>query len=157
MDAISATANVVAIVGFLGESCQFIISFLRGVSDAPKDIQSHDITLRALHAVFQRIQALCVDNAPTLQFSPGFSNRLEEWMEDFKNIEAKLHSAEQRCRKEKRARMWARMRWALSSEHWLGKFFLRAQLYHHVISLELTLLLTSAPLCELYTMGLIYL
>lgn len=155
MEAVSVTANVVAIVGLLGESCKFIISFLRGVSDAPEDIRSHDITLRALYTAFQRVHTLCAHDAPILKFSHDFSNSLGEWMVDFKNIEAKLHSAEQQCRKGKRARTWARMRWSLSSEHWLGKFFVRVQQYHHVISLELMLLLTSVLPPELYTMRLI--
>lgn len=70
MDPFSATANVVAIIGFLGESCQFIITFLRGFLDAPEDIRSHNITLRALHEVFRRVHALCADDTSTLRFSP---------------------------------------------------------------------------------------
>ena len=140
MEPLSATASVISVVGLLSQSCGFVATFFRGISDAPVDIKRHRVVLQGLDTTVRELHTRCRENASTITLSPAFSNLLAECMADFATIETKLRQAEESCGKGYRRRIWGRMKWSLSSEHWLGKFLRRLQQYCAVISLELQLL-----------------
>jgi hypothetical protein len=137
MDPLSAAANTIAVLGLTGQSCQFLFNFFRSVLEAPKDIQHYTATLRALHSTFSRIQLLCLDEHYSVRLSPEFGPQLTQCMIDLKTTAAKIRKIDDMLTKSRVLRTWAKFKWSSSSDHWLGKFFSRVQMYHTMFSLEL--------------------
>lgn len=144
MDPLSGTASTIAIVGLLSQSCRFLFTIFRDISDAPTELEYYTTALRALEVGLGRIQALHTVNASTFQLTPEFSSHAAQCMADFRSIEARLTQAKLKFDKGRGVRMWAMMKWSLSAEHWLGKFLARVQIFHTIVSLELRALETYA-------------
>lgn len=136
MDPVSMTANTVAIVGFAGQSGRLLYEFLRTLSDAPKEIQQHIATLKALSSTFAGIQTLGQHMPAELAWSSGFRARLSECIEDFQAAEIKMKKLNEHLEKGHLRRTWARLKWS-SSDNYLRSFFTRVQTYHTTFSLDL--------------------
>ena len=139
-DPLSATASTIAVISFAGASCQFLFDFIRTVSGAPKDIQHHVVSLRALRSTFATIETLIKEIALEKLLSREFHNRLNECMEDIRVIETRVRKANEDLKRSKSHRTWTRLKWSLSADHWLSKFFVRVQTYHTIFCLDLLVL-----------------
>ena len=140
MDPLSVTANTFAILGFVGQSSQFLYTFFRGVAEAPADVQQYGAILLALHDTFLGIRSLHDSHYSQIAFTAGFSNRLEECLKDFRAVESRIRKIDEMLKKGKIRRTWARLKWSSSAGHWLESFFARLQTYQTVFSLELATL-----------------
>ena len=146
MDPLSATASAIAIIGLLGQSCQFVSRFLGGISDASASIRARHTTLQALSASLRKIQALYAENSQITEPAPEFAAQVADCMTDFVTIEAKLRKAIEGLNKGRCTRRLAKLKWSISSEDWLKRFLTRVQRYHAVMSLELMTLQMSLPI-----------
>ena len=139
MDPLSVTAGVVSILELLSHSCGFVTAFIRKISDCPVDIRRYQVILQALAKAIQDFHSLCTENVSHIKLSQEFSNMVAECMADFVLIEAKFRKVSKTCEQSRRRIAWARLRWSLTSEHWLGQFLSRVPHYCSAISLELQL------------------
>lgn len=136
-DPLSTTASTIAIVGFAGESCQFLFEFFRTVSGAPREVEHHVSSLRALRATFTGIESLSNDISLDGALPQEFHIRLKECMADIKAIELRVRKANEDLERSKLRRTWTRLKWSSSADHWLSKFLARVHSYHTTFCLDL--------------------
>ena len=142
MDPVSATASVIAIAGVAGKSCQALLSFFHGISEAQEDILQFCKTLQSLESTLQCIRSLCTDPNVRQHLTQNFTVCLKECFSELEAADTKCRKAQNLMQRGKMQSSWARLRWYLSAEHWLKKFFFHVQTYHTVFSLELSTLQT---------------
>lgn len=142
MDPLSVTASVIAITGFACKSCQALISFFQGISGARGDILQICATLQSLESTMQSIKLLCIDPAIKQSITYNLTECLKECFSELEIADAKCRKARMLIHKGKVQSSWARLRWYLSAESWLEKFFARIQTYQMIISLEWSILHT---------------
>ena len=140
MDPVSATANVVAIVGIACKSCQALRSFFRGIIEAPDDIRQYCATLRSLESTLKCIKSLITDPAIGQHLLRNVGTSLEECSIDLQSVDAKCRKAQGALQKGKIRNGVTRVGWHLSGEHSLERFFARLQRWYTVFSLELSTL-----------------
>ena len=142
MDPISATANIIAIVGVAVKSCQALQSFFRGISEAREDILQFCRTLKSLESMLSCIGSLCIDPNIGQYLTANFTRCLEECHSELQTARTRCQKAQRLIRKGTIKSSLARLIWFSSAEHWLEKFFSQIQTYHMVFSLELSTLQT---------------
>ena len=140
MEPLSITASVVTLLAVACTSCQSIHSFLGGFADAPHDIKRNCAALQSLKSTLHCIQSLPAEFEIGQYFTENLKARLEECMTDLCVVETRVHKAQGQIRKGKLRKTWMRLRWSVSDEHWLGRFFARVQTYQTVFALELMML-----------------
>ena len=143
MDPISASANIIALVGFTCKSCQALHAFFRGLSEARGDIMQFCSTLKSLESTLQCINSLCTDSDITPHLSHSFTDGLKACYIELETVESRCRKARKMLQKGRMSSSWARLRWYLSAEHWLKRFFARIQTYQMLFSLELSTLQTQ--------------
>ena len=140
MDPVSATANVVAIVGIACKSCQALRTFVRGINEAPDDIRQYCATLRSLESTLKCIKSLIADPAIGPHLLRNVGTSLEECSIEVQSVDSKCRKAQEAMQKGKIRNGVTRIGWHLSGEHSLERFFARLQRWYMVFSLELSTL-----------------
>ena len=142
MDPISTTASIISITGLACHSCQALISFFHGISEARGDILHFCSTLQSLDSILQSIKSLCIDARIKQHITLNLTVCLEKCASEVQLVDAKCQKAQKLIQRGPLHSSWARLRWYLSAEHWLKKFFARVQTYHAILSLECSTLQT---------------
>lgn len=140
MDPVSATANIVAIVGVACKSCHALHSFFRGISEAPDDIRQYCATLRSLESTLKCMKTLITDPTVGQHLLRNVGTSLEECSIDLQSVNAKCRKAQGAMQKGKFRNSVTRVGWYLSGEHSPERFFARLQRWYTVFSLELSTL-----------------
>lgn len=142
MDPVSATANIITIIDIACRSCRGLHSFFRGMSEARGDILHFCATLQSLESTLQCIGSLCTNPDIKHYLTHNFTACLKECFAELGAVDSKCRKAHSSIQKGKLQSSWARLRWYLSAEHWLNKFFAHVRTYHMIFSLELSTLQT---------------
>ena len=138
MDPISATASMITIVEVACKSCHALHDFLRGISEAPDDIKQHRATLRSLKSTLHCMQSLIADPTVGQHLLRNVGTSLEECSMDLQSVDAKCRKAQGAMQRGKMRNGVTRVRWYLSGEHSLEKFFARLQRWYTIFSLEMS-------------------
>lgn len=136
-DPLSVSVSVLTLVGIAGESCQHLFNFLRTVSEAPKEVQRQIATLQALASTLRNIESLGKDDCAGVGFTSEFRVRIDECMVDLHAIESRIRKVNDQMEGGKTRRTWARLKWSLTADLWLNKFFARVQIYQASFALDL--------------------
>lgn len=136
-DPLSLSISILTLVGIAGDSCQHLFNFFRTVSDAPKEVQRQISTLQALASTFKNIESLCTVECDGVGFTSEFRVRIDECMADLRAIQSRIRKVNDRMEGGKTRRTWARLKWSLTADIWLSKFFARVQTYQTNFALDL--------------------
>ena len=140
-DPLGVAASVITVAGLATSSCQQLYKALHRFSEAPKDLQGHLATLKALHSTFAIIQGLEQRSLPPEMLSPEFRKRLRECLLDLQAMENLTQSFDSQMGQGRRRRALACVRLSLGDKRQMLKNHLnRLQSYHQSFSLDLLLL-----------------
>lgn len=151
VEPLSATASIIAVVGFAAESSKFMFKFLRGVAHVPANIHDSSLALKSLYVTLTNLQQRSTKLDPQYEFPAHFCQRLNDCLKDLKTFEAKIGKIDAILGKKgtrkrdwdgKPRRSWEGIRWLLVGEQETRRFLEKVKVYQIEFSLELLGLLT---------------
>jgi Fungal N-terminal domain of STAND proteins len=134
-DPLSITANIVAVLGFSIQSCDFLVNFFKRITDAPAEVQHNVVWLKALHSTFSQLHAL--GHETQVELPSGFNARLEDCRADLLEVESRVRRVGQNLKASRIRHAWTRLRYAFVAEQWFVKFSQRLQKYQTAFTLDL--------------------
>ncbi|KAL8834878.1 MAG: hypothetical protein Q9176_007243 [Flavoplaca citrina] len=87
---LSASASIIAVVGFAAESSKLIFCFFQGITHAPANIHDSALALRSLFVTLTNLQQSGTKLDPNYKFPAHFCGRLNDCLKDLKNFEARI-------------------------------------------------------------------
>ncbi|KAL8714062.1 MAG: hypothetical protein Q9225_006637 [Loekoesia sp. 1 TL-2023] len=151
VEPLSATASIIAVVGFAAESSKLMFKVFQGVVHRPANIHDASLALKSLYVTLTNLQQRSTKLDPKYEFPAHFCQRLNDCLKDLKTFEAKIGKVDAILGKEgtrkrdwdgKTRRSWERIRWLLVGEQETRRFLEKVKLYQNEFSLELLGLLT---------------
>lgn len=139
MDPFSTAVNVVTILNVACKSSMLLYNVFCGIRGAPAEINHYCAILEGLNHTFSALNTLCSTKDLEITLSDGFPSQLASCLTDLKFVRTKLQKSGTRLRESAVRRSWERVKWSISSEVWLEKFFARLQMYHINFDMELSL------------------
>ena len=140
-DPLSVTASALAVLTFAAQSCECVCKLLGSFSSAPKDLQHHIASLRALQSTFAGIAELEQSLPDGALITPEFKSRLQHCILDLQAMERLATPLCAQLEEGKARRAWARIRWSSADQRQKMKRHLsRIESYHRTFSLDLLLL-----------------
>jgi hypothetical protein len=137
-DPLSITANIVAVLGFSIQSCDFLVNFLNRIAGAPAEVEHNVIWLKALHSTFSQLHALGHDTE--VELPPGFNVRLEDCRADLLEMESCIRRVSQSLKAGRIQHTWTRLKYIFTAEQWFAKFSRRLQKYQTAFTLDLMMI-----------------
>ncbi|KAL8894464.1 MAG: hypothetical protein Q9192_004300 [Flavoplaca navasiana] len=128
---LSASASIIAVVGFAAESSKLIFSFFQGITHSPATIHDSALALSSLYVTLTNVQQSGTKLGPSYKFPAHFCGRINDCLKDLKTFEAKIDKIDavfsnRGIRKHdwdtKTRRSWERVRWLLVGEQETRRF-----------------------------------
>jgi hypothetical protein len=141
MDPFSAAVNVLAVLNTASRASFLLYKVFCGIRDAPTEVKRYANLLEGLSRTFSALHAIHSEDSVGLalsELSGNYSSRLLDCSADLQAVHAKLQRSSLRMKDSPIRKGWERVRWPISSESWIEKFFARVQMYHIQFSLELS-------------------
>ena len=143
---LSASASIIAVVGFAAESSKLIFCFFQGITHAPANIHDSALALSSLYVTLTNLQKSGTKLDPNYKFPAHFCGRLNDCLKDLKGFEAKIGKIDavfsnQGTRKHDwdtiTRRSWERVEWLLVGEQETRRFLDKVKMYQNEFILEL--------------------
>jgi hypothetical protein len=142
-DPLSVTANIVAVLGFSIQSCNYLVDFFKRVADAPAEVEHNVVWLQALHSTFSELHALSQDarfRDAHVELTSGFNARLEDCKADLAEMKSRVRRVGQDLKADRIRQTWTKVRYSFTAEQWLTKFSRRLQTYQTTFTLDLMMI-----------------
>jgi hypothetical protein len=142
-DPLSITANIVAVLGFSIQSCNYLVDFFKRIADAPAEVEHNIIWLEALHSTFSELHALGKDanlHDTQIELPSGFNARLEDCKADLLEMESRVRRVGHNLKGGRIQQTWTKVRYSFTAEQWLTKFSRRLQTYQTTFTLDLMMI-----------------
>ena len=137
MDPISLCASLLAILAASKQSCSLLFIFFRSILHAPKEVYVQSHLLNGLAHSFASLHELCTGYGDSLRLPKHFEAEVRDCLNDLQLVETKLRALGLMLASGASRRIWARVKWSLSSNDWLTNFFARVEIYHTQFGLQL--------------------
>ncbi|KAL9024061.1 MAG: hypothetical protein Q9180_008010 [Flavoplaca navasiana] len=143
---LSASASIIAVVGFAAESSKLIFSFFQGITHAPATIHDSALALSSLYLTLTKLHQSGTKLDTNYKFPAHFCGRLNDCLKDLRTFEAKRDKIDavfsnRGTRKHdwdtKTRRSWERVRWLLVGEQETRRFLEKVKMYQNEFILEL--------------------
>ena len=143
---LSASASIIAVVGFAAESSKLIFSFFQGIAHAPANVHDSALALSSLSVTLTNLQQSGTKLDPKYKFPAHFRSRLNDCLKDLKAFEAKIDKIDAVLSNRgtsrhdwdtKTRRSWERLRWLLVGEQETRRFLEKVTMYQNEFVLEL--------------------
>ncbi|KAL8921172.1 MAG: hypothetical protein Q9172_004168 [Xanthocarpia lactea] len=143
---LSASASIIAAIGFAAESSKLIFRFFQGIAHAPANIHDSALALSSLYVTLTSLQQSGTKLDPKYKFPAHFCSRLNDCLKDLKTFEAKLDKIDavfsnrgtrKIDRDTKTRRSWERVKWLLVGEQDTRRFLEKVKMYQNEFVLEL--------------------
>lgn len=142
-DPFSITANIVAVLGFSIQSCNYLVNFFKRIADAPAEVEHNVVWLKALHSTFSQLHTLGKDASlhdTQVELPSGFNTRLEDCKADLLEVESRVRRISQNLKAGRIQQTWTKVKFSFTAEQWLAKFSRRLQTYQTTFTLDLMMI-----------------
>jgi len=139
-DPLSLSANILAVLSFSLQSCNYLVNFFERIADAPTEVQHNIIWLQALYSTFSELQALGRDvhlRDAEIELPSGFYNRLEDCKADLLEMQTRVCRVGQNLKAGRLLHTWAKVKYSFAGDQWLTKLSRRLQTYQTTFTLDL--------------------
>lgn len=138
MDALSVSGSVVALLTVAAGSCGYLFAFFRSLSDTPADIRSLSNSIRCLQTTLLGLRTLYADLPVDYQMRSGLAAKITEFLGKTREVEQMISSSSAMLSRGTMRRSWTRVKWTLTSDRWLGKFFKDLEFWNLLFSHEVS-------------------
>lgn len=141
MDALSAAASVVALLGATYKSIEIIYAFFQRIVDATTDVRYYCITIQAFLNTISALTDFCKDAQLHARPVMNLPATVAHCLGEIKHAERRISEVDRKLSANKVRRTWTIVHLALTrGGAWLKKFLEHIELWHRVLTCDLLLL-----------------